>query len=52
MTSYLQYLIRERHIVFDDGNLQANFCETNLRGNAVCQCQHPVRTDDRATAYV
>jgi hypothetical protein len=36
----------------DDENLQATFYGTNLPGNAVCRCYHPVRFVDGATAYV
>ena len=34
----------------DDEILQVTFYGTNLPGNAGCICQHPVRTDDGATA--
>ena len=34
----------------DDEILQATFCGTNLPDNAECQCHHPVRTEDGATA--
>jgi len=39
-------------MMFDDKILQATFCGTNLPVNAECQCQHPVFTDDGATASV
>jgi len=51
--SYLQHLIRESDMMFDDDeNLEAPFCGTNLPNNAVCCCYHPVRIDDGATANV
>ena len=39
-------------MMFDDENLQAKFCGTNLPRNAVGCCYHPVLTDDGATANV
>jgi len=37
-------------MMFNDEILQATFCGTNVRVNAVCQCHNPVRTDDGPTA--
>jgi len=39
-------------MIDDDEILQTSFYGTNLHGDAVYRCHHPVRTDDGATAYV
>jgi len=40
-------------MMFDDDDiLLATFYGTNLPEDAVCRCQHPVRADDGATAFV
>jgi len=38
--------------MFNDENLQVTFCGTNLHDKATCRCQHPVQTDDGASASV
>ena len=52
MISYLQHLIRATDMMFDDEILQGIFNGTNLQCNAECRCQHPVGTDNGATAPV
>jgi hypothetical protein len=42
----------EIDMMIDDEILRTTFCGINIYVGAVCQCHHPVLTDDGATAFV
>jgi len=49
---YLQHFIPAIDMMIDDEILRTTFCGINIHVSAVCQCHHPVLTDDGATAFV